>query len=233
VGGGKIDNGFAPSSCTFVAATCPPVFSTENILSTFDTGARGYIGGAQIGYNYQTNKIVWGIEADFQGANINGSASAGAVMPLVVVPGDIIVVTGTGSEKIDWFGTLRGRLGWTATPPLLVYATGGLAYGHTQTSATFSGAILNDFAGPANGSSSFSQSDTRVGFTVGGGLEWMFAPRWSVKAEYLYYDLGKVTLNQTLSIALVALPADQANSNIQSVAHYNGSIARAGVNYHF
>jgi outer membrane immunogenic protein len=108
-----------------------------------------------------------------------------------------------------------------------------LAYGHVQTNALFSGAILNDPAGAIAGSTNISQSETRAGWTAGGGFEWMFAPQWSVKAEYLYYDLGTLTLNQTLNVAILATPAANVNWNIQSTTHFNGNVVRAGLNYHF
>jgi outer membrane immunogenic protein len=113
---------------------------------------------------------------------------------------------------------------------LLVYATGGLAYGRVQTDASFSAQTFNNGLQLTTGSTAISQSDTRAGWTVGGGLEWMFAPQWSVKAEYLYYDLGTVALNQTLNLVG---PNRNIFDNIQSVAHYKGNIARAGLNYKF
>jgi outer membrane immunogenic protein len=69
-----------------------------------------------------------------------------------------------------------------------------------------------------------------VGWTVGGGLEWMVAPHWSLKGEYLLYDLGNVTLNSEFSV-LEASGFRDVNVNIQSMAHYRGNIARIGVNY--
>jgi outer membrane immunogenic protein len=70
-----------------------------------------------------------------------------------------------------------------------------------------------------------------AGWTLGGGFEWMFAPRWSLKGEYLYYDLGSVTVNNTVTAFTGAIPF--YGVGIASEAHYNGSIARGGVNYHF
>lgn len=226
-----MNNSFAPFSCPGIAPiACATVVTTGNtFLNTFDPKARGFIGGGQFGYNLQTNNTVWGIEADFQGTDIKGSAGAAGAMPIPGFPGMFVNLTGTGSQKIDWLGTLRGRLGWTPTPPLLVYATGGLAYGRVETTASISGNVGVPFVGV----SSVAQTNTRAGFAVGGGLEWMFAPRWSVKSEYLYYDLGTASLNQTLSIAPVAIPTLQLNTSIQSVAHFNGSIARAGINHQF
>jgi len=204
------------------------------IAQQFNTHPSGFIGGGQIGYNYQfAPNWVAGFEADFQGANIKGTASAantadasgGGVTP------SVITVAGTGSQKIDWFGTLRGRLGWLPVDPLLVYATGGLAYGRVETDVSFSGSRFFGLGNAAQltGFTDASQSETRAGWTLGGGLEWMFAPRWTVKAEYLYYDLGTETLNQTLAMG----PSGTLSANIQSVSHYRGNIARAGVNYKF
>jgi outer membrane immunogenic protein len=109
-------------------------------------------------------------------------------------------------------------------------------YGHTQTNVSFSGVTTSPIGGPQveNGPLvTNSQSNTPVGWTVGGGLEWMFAPQWSLKGEYLYYDLGSVTLNTVHNFT--NLTGDTVNhaANIQSVAHYAGSIARVGVNYKF
>ncbi len=88
------------------------------------------------------------------------------------------------------------------------------------------------YRGPAATASDLS---TLAGWTVGAGLEWTFAPQWSLKGEYLYYDLGDVTLNQTQNLFYFVnvQPTPAATLAIQSVAHYHGNIARIGVNYHF
>ena len=83
---------------------------------------------------------------------------------------------------------------------------------------------------PVFGASAFS--DTRVGWTAGAGLEWMFMPNWSAKVEYLYYDLG--TVNSAFFIPAVDnVTGFQAFFAGQSRARFNGNIVRAGVNYHF
>src|SRR5262249_22783585 len=124
---------------------------------------------------------------------------------------------------------LRGRLGWTPSAPLLLYATWGLAYGHTSTSVSFA-EIASLFSG-FNANAAASVDAWRTGWTVGGGFEWMFAPQWSVKAEYLYYDLGTVTVNNTITAFSGSTPFFGAT--IASEANYRGSIARGGINYHF
>jgi outer membrane immunogenic protein len=101
---------------------CAAVSSVINaaVPGQFNTRPSGFIGGGQIGYNYQAGAFVWGIETDFQGANIKGDASAASA---VGIPNSTLAIAGTGSQEIDWFGTLRGRLGWLPANPLLVYAT--------------------------------------------------------------------------------------------------------------
>jgi outer membrane immunogenic protein len=125
----------------------------------------------------------------------------------------------TANEKLDWFGTVRGRVGVTFDRALL-YATGGLAYGH----ATLSTALTRTTGCAGNNCQNGSTADTKFGWTVGGGLEWAFANNWSVKGEYLYYDLG------SLSHTMVD-PAFPAVFNAS--ASLRGSVARAGLNYKF
>jgi outer membrane immunogenic protein len=221
-----IDNTVTTNACfnNFPAILCPAAAAA--IPTRFDTHPKGFIGGAQIGYNYQiAPDWLVGIETDFQGADIKGDDSQSNSVK--IGSANPFNSTGTGSQKIDWFGTVRGRLGWLPVNPLLVYATGGLAYGHTRTDVSFASAI-----GPLTGAAAVSQDDTRAGWTIGGGLEWMFAPNWSLKGEYLYYDLCTVTLNSTVNV-FVAGNVLQTSTGIQSDAHYHGNIVRGGVNYHF
>jgi outer membrane immunogenic protein len=140
-------------------------------------------------------------------------------------------VVSTRSQKLDFLGTLRGRLGWAPNGPWLVYVTGGLAYGHTETSASFA----ETSCGGVNANSAASINAWRAGWTVGGGFEWMIAPRWSIKGEYLYYDLGTVTVNNTLTVpaGTPGLGPFFSVVTIASEAAYRGSIARGGINYHF
>jgi outer membrane immunogenic protein len=240
VGGGwgsnGLNNSFTPGACVGAGTPteCANQFALLNatLPGQFDIHPNGFIGGGQIGYNYQTGAVVVGLETDFQGANLRGNANAAAsVAPNF--PGALLTTAGTGSEKIDWFGTLRGRLGWTPAAPLLVYMTGGLAYGHVQTGASFSEQAFISGVLNSSGSTAISQSDTRAGWTAGGGLEWMLAPQWSIKGEYLYYDLGKVSLNQTLVVVSAITPSSFLTDDIQSATHYRGNIARIGLNYRF
>jgi outer membrane immunogenic protein len=128
----------------------------------------GWFGGAQIGYNYQINAFVLGVEADFQGADISKTIND-------LNFGDTL------HAKIDWFGTVRGRLGYVVSSPLLVYVTGGFAYGH----------VNNAVSGPVLTGSPYNIDRVASGYTVGGGVEYKLTPNWSVKGEYQYINLGK------------------------------------------
>jgi outer membrane immunogenic protein len=205
--------------------------------ATGTNGANGgFIGGGQIGYNYQFyNSFVAGLEADIQGvANSSGGRTG---FFAVAVPNTNAVFTGVTSARgnLQYLGTVRGRLGWLFMPNLLVYGTGGLAYGgvslNTATTVTASGTPWANAQNAAFGG--VNSSNARVGWTAGGGLEWMFFPNWSAKVEYLYYDLGAVTRNFAIASFDPVPPTGIAIFGGQARARVNGSIVRAGVNYHF
>jgi outer membrane immunogenic protein len=201
---------------------------------------KGFIGGGQIGYNWQMNNWLVGIETDIQGASNNNDTAAianiGTVPGATDLIGRPVSVRSVGviaSEKdLRWFGTLRGRLGFLTAPTVLLYGTGGLAYGGVEANTAIVETLgFRDSPNPFGTAGSFS--GTRVGWTVGGGAEWMFMPKWSLKAEYLYYDLGSQTwslgnINQSSNIfGLETVGASQSSTR------FNGHIFRAGINLHF
>lgn len=216
--GGNIGAGWGRSTGNFVAAT--PIFGPAIAagIVPFNLGLRptGAIGGGQIGYNWQSGVWVYGLEADIQDSGVRRSVSlAPGVAPLSTIS--------NASDALDWFGTVRGRIGVTARPNWLLYATGGLAYGQTKDSDQ----IFNPAIPVAGGNFVGNVSQTRAGWTLGGGTEWMFAPKWSIKAEYLYMDLGRSTA--TLLDTTGNFPA----SSLTYQFTHRYSIARVGVNYHF
>lgn len=215
----------------------PVLFSNAAALGgtgVFSSNAAGFIGGGQIGYNWQFygGKLVAGVEADIQGiAYSNNNRNYIAAVPAI---GPFSVVTAMSARKsLDYLGTVRGRLGWLFTPTLLAYGTGGLAYGGVNLNVAGFQGVTPDFPPFATiGFPGGSFSDTRVGWTAGGGLEWMFMPQWSAKVEYLYYDLGSVRTPGGLTTRTFAGALLWANATEVS-ARFNGNIVRAGVNYHF
>jgi outer membrane immunogenic protein len=184
----------------------------------------GVIGGGQIGYNWQVQNWVWGLEADIQGSGQKGSRAylcpTGVCTPpfgvIAVFPGPAVPVS--LDQKLEWFGTVRGRVGVLATPQVLFYATGGLAYGEVKNTATIGLVPVT-----------FSNSDTRVGYTVGAGVEGVIGGNWTAKLEYLWVDLGRKS--GSFVTALPALGGGVLSSNYSSRSTDN--IVRVGVNYKF
>ena len=169
----------------------------------------GYFFGGQVGYNYQisTNWLV-GIEADFQGSQFKHVQTCGAGYDSEGCYDNSSVAT----YNVNWFGTVRGRIGFLAAPNWLVYGTGGFAYGQVQYGAL-------DYL-PDN---SATQSKVATGWTLGAGTEYAINPSWSIKAEYLYIDLGKRHFEP--------IATDLVNYGVDIKTRMN--VFRVGVNYHF
>jgi outer membrane immunogenic protein len=163
----------------------------------------GVIGGGQFGYNWQTGYALLGLEADLQ-------ASGQRVQTTFATPGLVI----REKDEIPWFGTVRGRLGITPTDGLLLYASGGLAYGRAKASGTVTV--------PASGAAGFEASEVKFGWTAGGGIEAAVLGHWTMKLEYLHIDLGDLALNTTVR-----------GAPLISNAHIKDDIVRVGLNYRF
>lgn len=209
--------------------------------NNFSVNTGGFIGGAQIGWNHQVNNIVAGVEADIQGVASKHTATVNAFTTLAPnFPGESYTSTSSATNKVNYLGTVRGRLGVTVPPTstVLAYVTGGLAYGgvSSNTSVAAVESLGNPPYLPVAGAGGFS--GTRVGWTAGGGLEWMLVGKWSAKVEVLYYDLGKVTSNfnlvQNCVPGFCAAPTagPWGGAVVTSTTRFNGSIARVGLNLH-
>lgn len=170
--------------------------STASAPFTFGVDRSGWLGGLQAGYNWQTGHFVAGVEADVSAAGIRARESSSYALRPVFLVGDFDNYTGTVTvtQNVDYLGTLRGRLGY-ASHNWLFYATGGLAWAHVKASLDSTHVRLtNNFPMPGlpgalDGHA--SASGYKIGYAVGGGGEWAFTPHWSLKAEYLYLNLGR------------------------------------------
>jgi outer membrane immunogenic protein len=150
----------------------------------------GFIVGGTLGYNYQTGSFVWGFEGDIAWADVKGSVDCGLGL--------------TCETANRWLGTTRLRLGY-AFDRFLPYLTGGAAFGSVRASIN---------PGPI-----VSATDTRLGWTFGGGLEYAFMGNWTAKVEYLYVDLGSFDTGFTAPIV----------NNVSFKEH----VVRGGLNYKF
>ena len=196
----------------------------ENNVPGAHVRSQGFLGGGQVGYNWQAGHWVYGLEADFQGSNIDGSKTING--PFAITGGG---TTGPGiytlNDKIDWFGTARGRLG-LASDRFLVYATGGLIFGHVEVnkySAYPPPPAAPAFAFPASGSS------TNVGWTIGGGIEHSLGQNWSAKVEGLYYNLGSIQVSGRDTVNPLVVPFSIGGKDTT----FQGGIVRAGLNFSF
>jgi outer membrane immunogenic protein len=207
---------------------CSPTVGQANAIAVAaaGTGSRSdnaFTGGGQIGYNWQNSSLVYGLEADFGAFRLRTSRLASAHYPVnfgAAVTTKTFTVT--SSFDTDWLFTARGRVGWAFTN-LLAYATGGLAI--TNPSATY---VFTDTPGvPAAGT--WSNSETKVGWTVGGGLEWAMNRNWTAKVEYLYLNFGSVNATGTVFSPSPPGYASATSTAVDLTAH----IARAGINYKF
>jgi outer membrane immunogenic protein len=207
----------------------------------------GFVGGVQAGYNYQFGVgqgFVVGVEADIDYANFgrrNNNLLFGS-FTLPQFPGTVFtpVNLATKNNSNDFIGTARLRAGY-AWDRLLVYGTGGLAYGGTGNNrnnfgggftATTAAGSINPVSGAAGPSTAFvggvasRGSSTRVGWTLGAGLEYAIWQNWSIKAEYLYANFGHSGGNATIFLpGAVAVTNKNRDSNV--------SIVRLGLNYRF
>jgi len=148
----------------------------------------GGFGGGQIGYNIQRGQFVYGVEADIQGSCIGGSASASATAN-DIASGTTVSSNTSRNSGLDWFGTVRGRLGY-AVDNALIYGTGGFAYGGVSGKASTTLSWLSPGFLPGTRPFTADTGATKTGYAVGAGVEYALTPQWSVKAEYQYIGFG-------------------------------------------
>jgi outer membrane immunogenic protein len=189
------------------AAVAPFAFTVPGTSNN----ANSAVFGGQLGYLHQTGNWVWGIEGDVDGAQIRATQTGFLAPTAAFVGGSAFL-----NEKQNWLASIRGRIGYTWGPGL-IYITGGAAWTSIQADG---GATL--FSGETN---TFTLSTTRGGYVLGAGYEWMFAPNWSVRGEYLYYGF-----QGNLNGPVIQFPVAAATLN-GSVNKFNTSVFRIGLDY--
>ncbi len=189
----------------YVGAHIGAGFGSNNSLNIpgFTTGSNdaSFLGGGQIGADYQfaPNWLV-GIEGQISGLSNNNRTFTNAALDSI-------------RSNDDWLASVTGRLGYVAGPTL-IYAKGGVAFRDNSGLAVALGGVATPFT--------TNRDDT--GYTVGGGLEYMFAPAWSAKVEYQYYNFGNTNVT-TAPATTFAAPGANFRDDIHTV--------KLGVNYHF
>jgi outer membrane immunogenic protein len=197
----------ANAGFAFGSTTTTDIVATNGVCwvscgAQWGTKVSGGTGGGQIGYNWQFGSIVLGVERDL------GYLGASGTGPYPLLP------TTTANTNGGFFSTARARAGFTVDH-LLVYATGGWfgADFDTTVHQSTGGTVINT-----------ASSGFQSGWTAGGGIEWAFAPKWSLKGEYLHYEVG----DQKIGGAIFNNTVTQF-FNVKNT----GDMVRTGINYHF
>lgn len=212
------------------------VTTTASAATSGRARVDGVVGGGQFGYNWQVDRSwLLGIEADFQASGERGSFSVCAVATCAAG-----TAFGSASHELKWLGTLRGRVGILPMDRVLLYATGGLAYGNIESS----------YVTGINGQPlvALSSNTTRAGWTVGAGAEGAIDRNWTIKLEYLYVDLGRFNggagtgaTSTSVVDTFAGTPNTAATLRTTTVSSTTGTVStrftdhilRVGVNYHF
>jgi outer membrane immunogenic protein len=179
-----------------------------------------WMAGGQAGCNYQKTNWVFGIETDIDATRLNGgqTINTNAI--------NFLANTSSTYQTMSWIGTTRGRVG-AAWNNVLFYGTGGVAYGNGNY-----GYSRNNVVGGGQISYAATDSATQVGWTLGGGIEVGFG-QWSIKGEYLYYDLGNHTVNNVCTVVGGGPCFVAPNAAYATTFSNRGNIARLGFNYRF
>jgi outer membrane immunogenic protein len=238
--GGRTNHNTAPGGNYLNAAgvLAPPNAAGTGLLTgdfvaaqhSYSSTNSGWEAGAQIGCNRQFGSFVLGAEADFNWSGLRTSVNAFYPPFASVSTGGFTISRANEniSTRMDWFSTVRARGGF-AFDRWLVFATGGLAIGHfrSNTSVIYGA----DGTSPvfANSQHIGSNERTRLGFAVGGGVEYAFDNNWSLKAEYLFMDFGTWTYSSPLVAPAGVAPGYLWVTSVRSREH----IARIGINYRF
>jgi outer membrane immunogenic protein len=214
-----------PASATFCNAAPDPSAVNGTAVSASGTGtlsATGFTGGVQGGYNWQSGAIVYGAEADFGALDLSQSTIANGTFPFAFAATTYAL---TESWSTDWLATIRGRLGFTPTTKLLIYATGGIALSDFKFSSSYAD---NAIGGGLPGGSGFGNSSgVRTGWALGGGGEWLLDGPWSIKAEYLYVGFPSRDVDVPTSNTAFFTQTIMVDPNLMT------QLARVGLNYRY
>jgi outer membrane immunogenic protein len=212
------------------ALVCNPFNPCSETPFSFSNKPASFVGGIFLGYRWQMGNTVFGVEGDATWQNLKSSVSQSSVT--AIPPGAPFNRTDSfsGSVKQGWEGSLRARYGWLVTPMTLLYATGGVSFGEVSGSFSYTGYLCTGCGNFATVSGSGSWNDTRVGWTVGGGVEsdvsGLFGvPGVKVRAEYRFTDYGGYSKDIALACTGINCPSPSvfpsSNAHIEVSDIYN------------
>jgi outer membrane immunogenic protein len=212
----KIKTGTIIAVAALLAAPTSSAFAQflPSLVGSGSSSATGWVAGGQLGYNWQRDSFVYGLEGDVSLMHLKSSMTTTLSSPFpLLIPSN----TGMTSASMDWYGTFRGRLGWTAGP-LLFYGTGGVAYGNVELNSTVT----------AGGTPLTAQAwSARAGWVAGGGIEFKVRPDVIFSVGYQYVDLGHVSLAS--SVAIFGPPP----FSVSATTHAQFQTVTAGVSWLF
>jgi outer membrane immunogenic protein len=201
---------------------------------TGSTHMGGDVIGGQVGFNWQVNRTwVVGIEVDFQGTGQKGTDTPVPLTATSCTPFFFTTICNTTSnsagmdQTLKAFGTARARFGFVPWDRLMLYVTGGAAFGDIASTATGTVTTSSTLLGFTTTTTSVATADItnwRAGWTVGGGAEWVLSGSWTAKLEYLFVDLGSYSNT---------VPANAVVPSTLVSSHVTDNIVRVGINYRF
>jgi outer membrane immunogenic protein len=218
--GGHVGGGWGTTETTLTGATItPPGGPAATAAFGFpfaQNSTSGFLGGGQVGYNWQSGWAVFGVQADIAGLDVKGTTPC------------IVLLSCT--TKSDWLATATGRIGAVVADRGLVYVKGGAAWLNSTNSVNLPN-LGAAGGGIINGQELTSKETTTWGWTVGLGVEYMIAPNWTAFIEYDYMDFDKK--NEAFNLNLAALGVGAGAITVNADLKNKLSIAKVGVNYRF
>jgi len=216
----------------------PRGFLSTATANSTPQGINGALGGLQAGYNAQAGRFVFGMETDIQATGQKGDSLSTVTLttqqlciaPCTPPPPTVTNAPLDYAQKLPWFGTLRGRVGFTPTDRSLLYVTGGLAYGEVNGSSTLTvagQACIAPCTPTPGGSVTSNFSQTKVGWVLGAGIEAALFGGWTAKIEYLHMDFGSIDSGLTQVVTFPFIGTLRASSRVTD------DVVRVGVNYRF
>jgi outer membrane immunogenic protein len=217
-GTGDLSTTIPDSPATYLSPSSRPAVAGS---ASGKERSQAFVGGVQLGANQRINQIVFGAEVDFGTFDFGGNRGARDATYPAFPPTSRYNVDAAYSA--EWLATARGRLGWLASPNLLIYFTGGLALSDVKVTNWFSdySSVVNPVA-----TGGATRDRVKAGYALGGGFEYALTGPWSIKGEYLYIDLGKSTVDSRIQLQSFG---NEFNTRVDLTAN----VARIGVNYSF